>query len=270
MQRQLDRLIAEIAQGESFELSAQQLADSAGVTLRTLHHYDEIGLLRAAVRDSRGRRMYHNAQILQLAHILWLRQLDYPLERIRLILKHPNSGVDFLKMQEVSITKKIEKLEVERLKMENSIHLLEGIKEIQNQGSSLPDMQALMEAAQNMVDEVHGGDTWADLAAWGNSMSAEDAVAAAAKALDQVARIRRVVEAELPADSPEVQELIAEIVAQSEAVLDMSKEQFLAYLEMSKPGSEMASMVDSVCPGWAALYYKAAGIYAQNHWPNHS
>lgn len=58
------------------------LADATGVTVRTLHHYDQIGLLRPPRRPGSGYREYGEAEVRRLHQILSLRQLGLSLEEI--------------------------------------------------------------------------------------------------------------------------------------------------------------------------------------------
>lgn len=69
--------------------TVQQLANLAGITTRTLHHYDEIGLLKPARIKSNGYRQYEEAELLRLQQILFFRELEFPLEEIRKILDNP-------------------------------------------------------------------------------------------------------------------------------------------------------------------------------------
>ncbi len=73
------------AQGGA-DLAVGELAALAGVTVRTLHHYDEIGLLRPSARGTGGRRAYAAADAARLARILTYRALDLPLDRIAALL----------------------------------------------------------------------------------------------------------------------------------------------------------------------------------------
>lgn len=66
--------------------TVQQLSDMAGVTVRTLHHYDEIGLLQPYERSEKGYRYYAREQLLQLQQIMLYRELDIPLKAIKVIL----------------------------------------------------------------------------------------------------------------------------------------------------------------------------------------
>lgn len=70
--------------------TVQQLATLAGVTTRTLHHYDEIGLLSPARNNSNGYRQYGESELLKLQQIMFFRELEFPLKEIQEIIKNPN------------------------------------------------------------------------------------------------------------------------------------------------------------------------------------
>lgn len=59
-----------------------ELATLTRVSVRTLHHYDRIGLLRPALHSAGGYRMYGELELLRLQQILTLRYLGFPLKRI--------------------------------------------------------------------------------------------------------------------------------------------------------------------------------------------
>lgn len=66
-----------------------RVAEIAGVTVRTLHHYDEIGLLTPGDRSSAGYRRYDDADLERLQQILLYRELGFTLEEITAILDDP-------------------------------------------------------------------------------------------------------------------------------------------------------------------------------------
>jgi DNA-binding transcriptional MerR regulator len=68
------------------ELTVKQLASISGVTVRTLHHYDDIGLLRPAAVGANGYRYYGRTQQLRLQQILFHRELGVPLSAIAALL----------------------------------------------------------------------------------------------------------------------------------------------------------------------------------------
>ncbi|TDC38271.1 MerR family transcriptional regulator [Micromonospora sp. 15K316] len=68
-----------------------QVAKLAGVTVRTLHHYDEIGLLSPGGRSSTGYRRYDDADLERLQLIRYYRELGFPLDQIAGILDDPTA-----------------------------------------------------------------------------------------------------------------------------------------------------------------------------------
>ncbi|MER2599422.1 MAG: MerR family transcriptional regulator [Caldilineales bacterium] len=69
--------------------TVSQVARMAGVTVRTLHHYDAIGLLKPSERSAAGYRLYSQADLLRLQQIMLFRELDTPLEQVQQILADP-------------------------------------------------------------------------------------------------------------------------------------------------------------------------------------
>jgi DNA-binding transcriptional MerR regulator len=67
----------------------KNLARMAGVSVRTLHHYDAIGLVRPAARSASGYRLYGEDELLRLQTVLFYRELDMSLEEIGRILDEP-------------------------------------------------------------------------------------------------------------------------------------------------------------------------------------
>jgi MerR family transcriptional regulator, thiopeptide resistance regulator len=66
--------------------TVRQVAELSGVSVRTLHHYDEIGLLRPAARSEAGYRLYDVDDLLRLQQILLYRAMDLPLHEIAELL----------------------------------------------------------------------------------------------------------------------------------------------------------------------------------------
>ena len=70
--------------------TVSRLARMAGVSVRTLHHYDAIGLLAPSARTEAGYRLYGERDLLRLQQILFFKELDVPLGEIRGILDAPD------------------------------------------------------------------------------------------------------------------------------------------------------------------------------------
>ncbi|MEU3222707.1 MerR family transcriptional regulator [Streptomyces sp. NPDC006976] len=73
------------------EHSVGQVAGFAGVTVRTLHHYDSIGLLSPSGRSHAGHRRYNDADLDRLQQILFYRELGFPLDEIAALLDDPDA-----------------------------------------------------------------------------------------------------------------------------------------------------------------------------------
>ena len=71
-------------------MSVHEVAALTGITARTLHYYDEIGLLKPAKVTEAGYRMYDDAALGRLQNILLFRELEFPLKEIKAILDSPD------------------------------------------------------------------------------------------------------------------------------------------------------------------------------------
>lgn len=91
--------------------TVKQLSKLAGVTPRTLHHYDNIGLLKPSQVGENGYRYYGEESLLRLQQILFYRELDLPLEEIKRIMgRRDFDMVPALESHKVELTKRIERL----------------------------------------------------------------------------------------------------------------------------------------------------------------
>ncbi|MBF8194385.1 MerR family transcriptional regulator [Nonomuraea sp. K274] len=92
-------------------LSVGQAARLAGITVRTLHHYDEIGLLAPGERTHAGYRRYTDADLVRLQQILLYRELGFPLEEIAVILDRPEADeLTHLRRQHELLTRRAQRL----------------------------------------------------------------------------------------------------------------------------------------------------------------
>ena len=86
------------------------VARFAGVTVRTLHHYDAIGLLSPSERTAAGYRCYTEADLDRLQRILCYRQLEFSLDDIGQILADETDPLDHLRRQRELLVDRIERL----------------------------------------------------------------------------------------------------------------------------------------------------------------
>lgn len=70
--------------------TVKEVAELAAVSVRTLHHYDAIGLLQPARADHTGYRLYTEADLDQLQQVLFLRELGFSLQDIKMMINRPD------------------------------------------------------------------------------------------------------------------------------------------------------------------------------------
>ena len=91
--------------------TVHELAERAHISVRTLHHYDNIGLLKPSSHGKNGYRYYEEKELVILQQILFFRELDFSLHDIRHIISQP----DFHVIEALREQKKLMKLKQARL-----------------------------------------------------------------------------------------------------------------------------------------------------------
>lgn len=98
-------------------LTVKEVCELAGVSARTLRHYDAIGLFEPSVRTDAGYRLYSEADMERLQQILLFRELEFRLSDIRKILEAPNFD------RRKALEQQIELLELKRDHVDDLIEL---------------------------------------------------------------------------------------------------------------------------------------------------
>jgi DNA-binding transcriptional MerR regulator len=93
-------------------LKVGELAKRTGLTVRTLHHYHEIGLLKPSLHTDAGYRLYTAADVARLQQVLSLRQLGFSLEEVRDCLDRP--GFSPLEVIRLHVARLREQIELQR------------------------------------------------------------------------------------------------------------------------------------------------------------
>ncbi|BAV39432.1 transcriptional regulator [Mycobacterium ulcerans subsp. shinshuense] len=81
-------------------LTVGQVAERFGITVRTLHHYDEIGLLIPSRRAASGYRVYTSADLTRLSQVIVYRRLELPLDEIARLLDEGNAVSHLVRQRE--------------------------------------------------------------------------------------------------------------------------------------------------------------------------
>ncbi len=87
-----------------------QVADVFGVTVRTLHHYDELGLLVPSERSAAGYRLYTDADLRRLQQIVVYRRLELPLDEIANLLAGDEDPRAHLRRQREAVMTRLDEL----------------------------------------------------------------------------------------------------------------------------------------------------------------
>lgn len=107
-------------------LTVKEVSRITGVTVRTLHHYDAVGLLKPAKVTQAGYRLYDEATLERLQSILLFRELQFPLSEIKEILDSPQFD------REEAIAEQIHLLEMQRERINRLIDLAKEMQRGEN------------------------------------------------------------------------------------------------------------------------------------------
>jgi MerR family transcriptional regulator, thiopeptide resistance regulator len=114
--------------------TVRQLSRMAGISRRTLHYYDEIGLLKPTKVGKNGYRYYDQEAVLRLQQILLYREISMPLNEIRSILSQPDFDLkSALEAHRAALRKQAAHLERIIQTVDNTLRHLEGNKEMNDE-----------------------------------------------------------------------------------------------------------------------------------------
>lgn len=108
-----------------------ELAKQTGITVRTLHHYDQIGLLSPSQRSDTGHRLYNKTDIVKLQQVTSLKQLGFTLEKIKELIGNPNfNPVEVIKMHLESLKEHIQLQEDICSRLEGIYNMLQAYQDV--------------------------------------------------------------------------------------------------------------------------------------------
>lgn len=243
--------------------TVQQLATLSGVTVRTLHHYDQIGLLKPSRIRNNGYREYNEPELLRLQQILFFRELDFPLDEIKSMLNRKSFDmVEALKEHKTLIRLKQKHLEnlvktidrtIKRITMDekkNDEELYDAFKD--------PDVKGYQ-------DEVR--ERWGDTEAYAQSMARVkkmtkkemDELKAKGKEFNQ--KLAVAMASGVGVDSPEMQAMVAEHYKGIQFFYDCPIEMYRNLGEMYVQDPRFTKTYDTVRPGLAVYLRDAIRVF---------
>lgn len=92
--------------------TVKEISELTGISVRTLHYYDEIGLLKPTEKSDAGYRLYGDKALETLQQILFFREFDIPLKEIKAVMENPSLDTkQILQMQRKMLVAKKERME---------------------------------------------------------------------------------------------------------------------------------------------------------------
>ena len=234
-----------------------EVSKLTGVSVRTLHHYDAIGLLKPSRITESGYRLYDDAALGRLQSILLLRQLRFPLREIRSILDQP--GFD----QAAALKDQIRLLELQREQLDD---LIAHAKRLQQTGGNSMDFRAFDSSKQARY-AAEAKKKWGKTEAWKEyeektaGKSQDEMRSAGDGLMDIFAKIGAV--RHLDPASAEAQTLTEELRRYITDHFYTCTPQILRGLgQMYAAGGEMTESIDRAGgPGTADFTHRAIEIY---------
>jgi MerR family transcriptional regulator, thiopeptide resistance regulator len=140
--------------------TVKKLAELAGVSIRTLHYYDQVGILKPEFRTANGYRHYGEDAVVRLQQIMFFRELDFSIEETKEIMSRPDFNVlEALENHRLLIQKRRDRLDELLTTLDKTVKKLKGKTEmkIKEYYQGFSDEQ--IEKYRNEVKERWGEET---------------------------------------------------------------------------------------------------------------
>ena len=77
-------------------MTVKEISELTGISIRTLHYYDQIGLFNPTDKSEAGYRLYDDNALKQLQQILFFREFDIPLKEIKSVMENPDLDSNYI------------------------------------------------------------------------------------------------------------------------------------------------------------------------------
>lgn len=247
-----------------------KLAKLAGVSVRTLHYYDEVGLLKPSTTQKNGYRIYEETELLKLQQILFFRELDFPLEEIKQILSSSSFNIQrALRDHRAMIELKKRRLSGLIKTIDQTLKKLDAQKPMEEK-----DLQQLYETfgedtIKNYADEVK--QRWGHTEAYKQSMErASKTTKADYEKYQQDSDIfmkKVAATMDTGATSPEFQTLIAEHFKSLSTWYEPNFEMYRGLASMYVEDPRFTAYYENYRPGLAKVFSEAMLYFIENNQP---
>jgi MerR family transcriptional regulator, thiopeptide resistance regulator len=244
-----------------------EVARAAGTTVRTLHHYDRIGLLTPSERGDNGYRRYLAVDLDRLQTILFYRELDFGLERIAALLDGDDDPLDHLRRQHALLLDR-------RARLDRLVRTLETTMDARRTGVNLTPEETLevfggFDPAQHAAEaEERWGhtDAWQQSQARHRTYTKADYQRMKAAADDLNARFVSAMRSGTPADAAVAMDLAEEArqqIVDGHYDLSHAGHRSLATMYLADP--RFTATYEAIADGLAAYVHDAIVANAARH-----
>jgi DNA-binding transcriptional MerR regulator len=244
--------------------TVKQLSKLAGVTPRTLHYYDQIGLLKPSSLGENGYRYYEEGALLRLQQILFYRELDLPLEEIKRVLGRQDFDVlRALQEHKGALEKKVTHLKRLIGTVDDTIMQLKGKTKMNAKRIFAGFSEEQQEKYAVQAEQMYDPETVrASNKKW-KGYSAEQKQ----RILDEGSQIYSDMLVARPqgADSPEAQAIVERWRQHMDYFWTPNLDQLLGLAEMYNTSPEFKANFEKLDPRLAAFMLEAVKVYVANH-----
>lgn len=241
----------------------KEVADLVGISVRTLHYYDKIGLLKPDEIAETGYRLYSDDNLSMLQQILFFKELGLPLKKIKEIVHNPSfDRLEALTLHRDMLLEKRRRIDKMVQTIDKTIKHLEGEIEMSNE-----EKFTGFDFSENRYEEEarkRWGDDTVDLASEKiNRLSTEEknkVEAAMNDIFQKLANLRK-----LPSESEEVQKVIGEWFSFLNKLGSYSLEALKELGEMYVADERFTKNIDQFGEGLASFMRDAIIIYVNMH-----
>lgn len=247
----------------------KEVADMVGVSVRTLHHYDQIGLLKPESVTTAGYRLYTDSDLERLQQILFFKELDFNLQEIKAILDSP--GFDrkhALKVHRELLMEKKKRLEKIIESVDKTLDSIEGGTEMNKkemfEAFDMSEIEKHQEKYAEEVKKKYGNtDAYKESQEKTSKYTKEDWAIIMGKQDEIYKKLADLMD-KGPGD-PEVQKLVGEKRQHiTDNFYNCTPEIFRGLGELYVADERFTANIDKYKPGLAKFLNEAIKIYCDN------
>ena len=242
--------------------TVKQLSRLAGVSVRTLHYYDEIGLLKPDAIRPNSYREYGDEAVLKLQQILFYRELDLSLAEIKAMFGRPDvDAFAALQAHRISLQGRAARLERLIQTLDDTLLHMKGLKEMSPKqlfaAFSDEEQEQYAKEAEQMYDPA--------IVKESNRKFKSLSAAEKSRIFDEGNQVYADMVAAMPegAASPEVQTIVERWRKHMETFWTPNLEQLLGLAEMYNSDARFKANFDKIDPRLAEFMKEAVGEYVK-------